>query len=221
MIEHPHPTPATAKSLYARALRCAHPDCTEPLYRQDERSGAWTLNSRICHIRARSENGPRWKPDQTSDENRAEANLLLMCARHASAIDDPANVSSYGEQTLFGWKNEQIETHKKAIGGWPLTDRMAEEALSISFPDFSVSFTDSVVSLGGEGGQAPGSGGGGGGAIGPGARAGKGGKGGNITDLDGGSPDILEKLLGYVAGPEEHVPGSGGAGAGAIGHSSP
>lgn len=150
MIEHPHPTPAIAKQLYARALKCAHPECGEPLYREDERSGEWILNSRICHICARSENGPRWKLDQTYEENRAESNLLLMCTRHAAAIDDRVNEASYPEKTLLEWKSNQIEEHKRAIGGWRLTDRMAEEALLSSFPDFNLTILNSDVQLGGQ-----------------------------------------------------------------------
>lgn len=209
-----------AKSLYARALRCAHSECTEPLYYEDEKSGNWTLNSRICHINARSENGPRWKPDQTSDENRHEANLLLLCTRHASAIDDPRNVPNYPEATLLDWKKKQIDAHKAAVaGGWPLTEKMAEAVIQTSFPDFALSFNNSNIILGGEGGRAPGSGGGGGGAIGPGSRGGKGGKGGDITNLSD-DPDLVAKMLSFALDTAGPPPGSGGAGAGAIGPSS-
>jgi hypothetical protein len=57
-IEHPPPTPATVKYLYAHASRCAYQGCSRPLYRVDEQTGARTLNSRICHINARREGGP-------------------------------------------------------------------------------------------------------------------------------------------------------------------
>lgn len=175
------------------------------------------MNSRICHICARSENGPRWKADQTSDENRADANLVLMCTRHAGVIDDPANVKSYPEYKLLGLKNEQIEEHKKAINGWQLTDKMAEETLSKSFPDFKLTLTNSEVKLGGEGGRAPGSGGGGGGAFGPGARAGKGGKGGDIINLGDQFPDATEILSDDLKEAGRPAPGSGGSGADAVG----
>jgi RHS repeat-associated protein len=46
MIEHPPPTTATVKLLYAQALRCAYPHCSETLYREDETTGRWILNSR-------------------------------------------------------------------------------------------------------------------------------------------------------------------------------
>ena len=216
MIEHPYPTPGTAKSLYARALHCAYPECSEPLYREDERSGAWTLNSRICHICARSENGPRWDSKQTSDQNRSEANLIVMCIAHASRIDDPANVASYPSNELLRWKSAQIQEHKQASLGWPLTETMAEEALAKSFPDFNLSIKNSQLNLGGKGGNAPGSGGGGGGAIGPGAQAGKGGKGGNITNSTG-DRDFSDLLSVIGENGEEPAPGSGGPGAGARG----
>lgn len=216
LIEHRHPTTSTAKQLYGRALRCAHPSCVEPLYREDERSGEWTLNSRICHINARSENGPRWDPSQAEEDNRSEANLVLMCVTHASAIDDPANVSSYTEELLREWKQLQLEEHKAASQGWQLTESMARDALSHSYPDFTLNIENSELTLGGTGGQAPGSGGGGGGAIGPGAKAGNGGKGGDLH-IENDDPTLRAMLSEYLKKDDGPAPGAGGAGAGATG----
>ncbi len=44
--------------------------CPQPLYRVSE-SGERVLNSRVAHIHARSEGGPRWNPTMTAEENRA------------------------------------------------------------------------------------------------------------------------------------------------------
>ncbi len=216
MTDHPPPSPSTAKSLYGRAINCAYPECKEPLYREDEASELWTLNSRICHINARSENGPRWNAAQSAKDNRAEANLLLMCTKHASAIDDPNTVEFYTEQKLREWKREQIAAHKAAAIGWPLTGKMAETALSKSFPDFQLSLNNSTINLGGEGGRAPGSGGGGGGAIGPGSKGGNGGNGGRILN-DSDDPDLIERMLELMTPSSEAAPGAGGAGQGAFG----
>src|SRR3954465_15514408 len=94
-VEHPPPTVATVKLLYAHAFACAYPGCGRPLYREDEATGTWTLNSRICHIHARREGGPRWDAHQSPEDNRTEHNLMLMCLEHASAIDDSRTTGSY------------------------------------------------------------------------------------------------------------------------------
>ena len=217
MIEHPHPTDATVKFLYAHAFRCAYPDCQESLYREDRLSGKWVLNSRICHICARSEGGPRWNAEQSPEENRSEANLLLMCTAHASAIDDPKTLDHYPAELLGKWKASQLKDHRERMMGWPLTEAMAAEALTFSFSNVGVAITNSTVSLGGEPGSAPGAGGGGGGAIGRDARGGRGGKGGPIVQIGGESPSMEDLTRLLQALPARPTPGAGGAGAGAVG----
>ncbi|WP_156444776.1 glycine-rich domain-containing protein [Burkholderia seminalis] len=110
---------------------------------------------------------------------------------------------------LREWKVQQL-TDFDALGrqGWALTERMAEEALAAP-----ITFANSTVNLGGEGGRAPGAGGGGGGAIGPNARGGAGGPGGNIR-YEG---DEAYRSL-FAQTPIDSLPyGAGGGGAGAIG----
>lgn len=220
MIEHPLPTDATAKRLYALAVDCAFPGCFEPLYREDEASGTWVLNSRIAHICARSEGGPRWNKKQSADDNRSDSNLLLMCIKHAAAIDEPSGQSAYTADVLRQWKAAQIDAHRKRRQGWPLTDAMARAVVSASFSNVGIAISNSTLDLGGDGGRAPGAGGGGGGAIGPGARGGNGGRGGTFLDLVEGQPghvDLAHILSDAAIDPP---PGSGGAGAGAIGPNS-
>ena len=176
-IEHPGPTPATAKLLYGTAYRCAYKNCPRPLYRVDEQTGVRTLNSRICHIHARRENGPRWNPTQTAEDNRSEQNLVLMCLEHASAIDDPALEDNFPAELLREWKKEQLEEFEKLAQSWALSADMADEVIRASSA-LEANFSNSTIQLGGEGGRAPGAGGGGGGAIGPNARGGRGGDGG-------------------------------------------
>ncbi len=84
--EHPRPTDATVKELYATALRCGQPGCMQALYRVSE-TGVRVLNSQVAHIHARRENGPRWNPAMTGEENRAYDNLIVLCLEHASEID--------------------------------------------------------------------------------------------------------------------------------------
>ena len=137
-IEHPHPTTSTVKQLYAHAFRCAYPGCHQPLYSEDTLSGAWVLNSRICHINARSEGGPRWDPRQSAEDNRAESNLVLMCLEHASIIDGPKALDTYPAERLLAWKRDQIAEFQQLRQGWPLTNSMAEAAIGVSFTDVAV-----------------------------------------------------------------------------------
>lgn len=221
-LEHPSPTEATVKYLYAHAFRCAYEGCRRPLYRVDEQTGIRTLNSRVSHINARSENGPRWDAKQSSDENRSEQNLILMCVEHAATIDDPLTVSAYPGETLRAWKRKQLEEYDQLKQGWIVDSQMSQEVIRASFSDIEVFVGgDASISLGGEGGKAPGAGGGGGGAIGRGARGGRGGDGGGHrideseftlpweTPKDQLPPESTSELEGN--------PGAGGGGRGAIG----
>lgn len=219
-IEHPPPTTATVKLLYAHAFGCARPGCNVPLYREDQESDAWTLNSRICHINARSEGGPRWDPSQSPEDNRAESNLLLMCLEHASAIDDRKALAAYPAKLLREWKQAQIEDHRRRREGWPLTAAMADQAITASFFHVGIAINQSNIHLAGGGGNAPGAGGGGGGAIGHGARAGDAGKGGDHYSFGfdlSSPPNDMEASLRQAGVSIERPPGAGGGGAGAIG----
>lgn len=215
MKEHPHPTTSTVKQLYANAFRCAFPGCKEPLYREDKASGTWLLNSRICHINARSEGGPRWDSSQAADDNRSEGNLVLMCLPHATQIDDRRTLDAYPAPDLLQWKAAQVAEHRNIAAGWQLTEQMAVQAAEASFSHVGVAINNSTLHLGGEGGRGPGAGGGGGGAVGAGARAGRGGNGGRIID-DDGYPlmgDELESFARAMPGDPSRPPGSGGGGA--------
>jgi hypothetical protein len=95
MIEHPYPTPATVKRLFAvSGNQCAFEKCELPLVDKD--SGKVT--GRICHINSRREKGPRFLTAQTEDENRHFDNLILMCPIHHDVID--SDVKSYSTERL-------------------------------------------------------------------------------------------------------------------------
>jgi hypothetical protein len=196
---HPRPTESTAKELYAKALGCAFPGCSEPLYREVSGQSGRQLNSRIAHICARSEGGPRWDPAMSTDDNRAAPNLLLLCLNHADEIDSADLVANYPADLLREWKSGQVEASAKAVARWRLTDDEAAEVVEKSFPPVTISLQGETIIVGGMGGRFGGSGGGGG-AIGPGALGGPGGPVGRI-DLEG------------KPGSE---PGGGGGGGGAM-----
>jgi hypothetical protein len=223
-IEHPPPTEATVKLLYAHAFGCAFGGCRRTLYKLDDETGVRRLNSRICHINARREGGPRWDPNQSPEENRSEQNLVLMCVEHAAAIDIPQTLSNYPAVRLREWKRDQLEQYGLVEQGWTLDENMAREVIETSLGRADVIISNSTVILGGKGGKAPGAGGGGGGAVGRGARAGRGGDGGGhrIDDGEYTLPWPEDKRT-HLDSDElarlgvNYIPGAGGGGQGAVG----
>jgi len=79
---------------------CAAPDCTNKLIARDGQ----TIVSKICHIEAASQNGPRYNPNMTDDERRHFDNLILLCDECHSIIDNKENESKYSVQLLKEWK---------------------------------------------------------------------------------------------------------------------
>jgi hypothetical protein len=228
-IEHPKPTESTVKFLYAHAFRCAYKGCRRPLYTIHNQTGDRTLNSRICHIHARREGGPRWDPQQSAEDNRSERNLIVMCVEHASLVDEQATLSSHSAERLQEWKAQQLEEYDRLKQGWELDTNMAREAIDASFSNVEVVITQSTVNLSGEGGRAPCAGGGGGGAIGRNSRGGRGGDGGGhridegeftLPWVEDASRPRLMEVLRQPGFPPDFNPGAGGGGAGAVGDGS-
>jgi hypothetical protein len=183
---HPEVTDATAKELYANAIRCAHPECSDPLYRKDT-DGSRSLNSRISHICARSKNGPRWNEKMGPEENRSANNLVLLCLFHADLIDRKDRVIDFPAEMLVEWKAAQIEEYDQAVeagqdAGYTLTDEEAKEVIEKSERTTNITLTADTIIAGGMGGQAIGSAGGGGAAIGTGSLVG--GKGGDVQNIN-------------------------------------
>jgi hypothetical protein len=204
-IEHPAPTAATVRELYGNAFGCANPECRKPLYRSNS-DGTRTLNSRVTHICARRENGPRWDPEMSPDENRSVRNLLLTCIEDAYEVDDPERVDLYGRELLLSWKEQQLAEYDRTREAWLITNEEAVDVIRQSL-QAEVFIQGETINLGGQGGQAPGAGGSGGSAIGRGAIGGRGGPGGPININAGGLPGA--------------APGAGGGGAGRIDPESP
>jgi len=70
LIKHREPTPGTVRRFYGAAFGCGKPGCDADLYVVDESTGRRVLNSRVAHIHARREGGPRWNPDMSETDNR-------------------------------------------------------------------------------------------------------------------------------------------------------
>lgn len=132
-IQHPSPTPTTAKELYGSAVSCGFPECPEPPYKIA--NGVPELNSQIAHIHARSENGPRWLATMTPEENRAKENLIILCHFHHGVVDNPANESAYPAVLLHQWKTAQVElatTSPAYVRPMEISEAQAIEILSTS-----------------------------------------------------------------------------------------
>jgi len=130
-IEHPPPSDTTVKRLYATAFGCCKPGCGQPLFRQNEATGAWLLNSRVAHIHARREGGPRWDPHMSEAGNRSYDNLLLLCIPHAAEIDDTPE--HYPADLLRSWKQAELDKYERHHRSWTLSDDQVAEVAAASF----------------------------------------------------------------------------------------
>lgn len=131
--EHPTPTGATVKRLYASALGCAKPGCVEPLYKSGSEGEKEELNSRVAHIHARRKGGARWLPGMSSEANRSYENLVVLCLFHADAVD--WNEADFPAQLLRDWKREHVASVKRAGGVTraPMAEAQLTEVMARSF----------------------------------------------------------------------------------------
>lgn len=103
-------TKRTVKKLwFASGNSCAHPDCDHDLIDFDDD----TVVGEMCHIRARSPNGPRYDPEMTDEERDAYSNLLLLCPTHHTIVDEAPE--KYPPEKLESWK----EQHEQQSGETP------------------------------------------------------------------------------------------------------
>lgn len=103
----------------------------QALFRVSE-TGARVPNSQVAHIHARRENGPRWDPAMSEEENRGYGNLILLCLKHALEIDETPDL--YPAEVLREWKRVQVATQEQAAKALPpLSDAEAEEVIRRSF----------------------------------------------------------------------------------------
>lgn len=129
--EHPGPTEATIKELYAHAFACAHPDCTEWLYRPAAGSSTPVLNSRVAHIHARRPGGPRWLAGMSHEDNRSATNLLLLCIPHSYEVDE--DEERFPAALLQEWRAAQRQDFTTRRQAWTITDDQAYEIGQESF----------------------------------------------------------------------------------------
>ena len=89
------PALKTLKTLFALSRNeCAFPGCPAPIVESESE----TISGVICHINARSPEGPRYDPEQTDDVRHSLSNLILLCGRHHKIVD--TEVSKYSAELL-------------------------------------------------------------------------------------------------------------------------
>jgi hypothetical protein len=91
--------------------QCAAPDCNRPLVARDGAS----IVSKICHIEAASEGGPRYNASMTDKERAHYNNLILLCDECHTMIDNKQNENKYTVELLKEWKknHESKLLHKQ------------------------------------------------------------------------------------------------------------
>lgn len=78
------PTERDVKKLFALSLnQCAFPNCITAIFGLSDQ-----MLGEICHIKARSPDGPRYDPNQTEEERHGFENLVLLCRNHHKEVDD-------------------------------------------------------------------------------------------------------------------------------------
>ncbi|TAA41801.1 ABC-three component system protein [Corallincola spongiicola] len=95
--------PSTVRRLdILSGNECAAPDCSNQLVARDEKS----IISKICHIEAASEEGPRFNDLMSDDDRRAYDNLILLCDECHIIIDNKDNEDDFPVSLLKEWKYE-------------------------------------------------------------------------------------------------------------------
>ena len=84
---------------------CSFPGCDRKLVARDGE----TIVSKICHIEAASEEGPRFNEKMNDDERRHFNNLILMCDECHNIIDNKDNEAKYSVVMLQQWKKDHHE----------------------------------------------------------------------------------------------------------------
>ena len=84
---------------------CEFRGCDEYLYR-DELTLHEYKHSNIAHIVAASPNGPRGDEERSGELFDKFENLMLLCQKHHSLIDDPELVDEFPEEELYEQKAE-------------------------------------------------------------------------------------------------------------------
>jgi DNA-directed RNA polymerase beta' subunit len=127
-------TPTTVRRLDTLSRNnCYEPNCNKQLVGSDGK----TIISKICHIKAASQNGPRYDALMNDDERRDFSNLLLLCDEHHRIIDNKENEQIYTVEVLTEWKHnhETLSLNKKIVTNSKLLYKAIEAIANLNFDD--------------------------------------------------------------------------------------
>jgi hypothetical protein len=103
---------------------CAFPRCRAPIYDTEHD----VMTGQICHIKAKSPNGPRYDESQTSEERDGFANLILMCAAHNKIADDKATRDKFPVELLTKYKRSHEARYQNSVVETALINRFIARA---------------------------------------------------------------------------------------------
>ncbi len=105
-------TNQTLKKLFALSGNvCAFPGCTAPIVDTDKD----VVVGDICHIKGKSENGPRYDPAQSEVERNGYENLLVMCVAHNRIVDGKKTSHSYPVEVLQEYKRNHEAHYRGSV----------------------------------------------------------------------------------------------------------
>jgi hypothetical protein len=97
---------ATRRILAERvAYICSNPDCRSSTIGPHSEPDKSLDTGVAAHIHGAAKGGPRYDPNQTSEERKHITNGIWLCAECARVID--TDESRYSPETLKRWKSEQ------------------------------------------------------------------------------------------------------------------
>jgi hypothetical protein len=105
-------TALTLKKLFAlTGNECAFPDCDLPIFDTEQK----VLTGEVCHIKARSPDGPRYDASQSAIERDAFENLVVMCSPHHKIIDDESTRDRFTVAVLTKIKTDHERRKHNAV----------------------------------------------------------------------------------------------------------
>jgi hypothetical protein len=124
------PSMTTIKRLFAESGNlCAFPKCAQPILH------GRTVIGDVCHIKAKSPDGPRYDPEQSDEERHRYDNLILLCGVHHTVVD--SDEISYTVERLKAMK----AAHRAKAAHLP--DEVAEDGAILLFSNPVVSVNQS------------------------------------------------------------------------------
>lgn len=93
---------STLKKLFAASGNfCSFEDCITPIVDIN-----MNMLGEVCHISAKSKEGPRFDSKLTPEDRRSYDNLILMCSVHHTIIDSEDNQDTYNVTRLKEMKKQ-------------------------------------------------------------------------------------------------------------------